>query len=188
MAVVYPKFQAQNPAISGYKYGWASCTAFSGAMAASFDKQVPLLVTGGVLRNETGDFVGGLNLRQIDDALKAHQGVDLAVLTPTTWADFVARLRAGQGAVLQGYYAPIAASPFDAGNGFKGNHAIFVPPNFAVMDPLADGRFRNVYRYHGQVYPAALLRSFAGKLNVGSTSYRALGDGKVYAAFTHPHR
>lgn len=188
MTVVYPAFQAQNPRISGYRYGWASCTAFSGAMAASFDKQVAKLVTGGMLRNETGDFVGGLRLDQIDAALNAHQHVNLDVKYRLPWADFVARLRAGHGAVLQGWYAPIAATKFDAGNGFRGNHAIFVPPNFAVMDPLADGRFRTVYRYHGEVYPAAVLRDFAGKLNVGSTSYRALGAGLVYAAFTTAHK
>jgi hypothetical protein len=182
--VITPKFQAQNPAISGYRYGWASCTAFSGAMAASFDRQVPELLTGGALRNEIGDFVGGLNLAQIDAALTAHQGVNLDVRYGLPWADFAARITAGQGAVLQGWYAPIAVSRFDAGNGFKGNHAIFVPPGWAAMDPLADGRFANVYEYHGEPYPQALLKDFAGKLNIGGGTYRAVGAGLVYAAFT----
>lgn len=182
---ILPKFQAQNPAISGYSLGWASCTAFSAAMAASFEKQVPEIVSGGTLRGWTGDHIGGLNLAQIDSALNAHLSIDLDVRYRYTWQDFVTRVQRGAGAVLQGWYAPIAYSKFDAGNGFKGNHALFIPPNFAAMDPLADGRYSNVYKYHGEVYPLNLLKEFAAKLNIGTSSYRDLGYGLVYAAFTH---
>lgn len=184
---ILPKFQAQNPAISGYYLGWSSCTAFSGAMAASFEKQVPEIVTGGTLRSWTGDTVGGLNLSQIDAALNAHLSIDLDTHYQLPWSTFVDRINAGAGAVLQGWYAPIAYSKFDAGNGFKGNHAIFVPPNWGVMDPLADGRTTGVYKYHGEVYPQLLLKDFAGRLNVGGSTYTELGSGLCYAAFTHDH-
>ncbi len=178
---VLPRFQAQNPAISGYGLGWASCTAFAGAMAASFHKQVPELLTGGQLREQTGDHSGGLNLAQIDQALQTHENIDLDVRYRLPFDTFWARVAAGSGAVLQGGYGPIAASKFDAGNGFRGNHAIFVPPGFGAMDPLADGRYSNVYRYHGEAYPHDLLKAFAGKLLVGTDE---LGFGLVYAAFT----
>jgi hypothetical protein len=179
-----PTFQAQNPAISGYALGWSSCTAFAGAMAASFDRQVAKLMSGGALRQATGDTSGGTNLAQIHDALLKSWKVDLDVRYRYPWADFQRRIVAGQGAVLQGWYKPIADSRFDAGRGFVSNHAIAVFPGSIVMDPLADGRYGEAYKYHGEAYPWALLKDFAGRLNLSTTGYSKLGDGYVYAAFT----
>lgn len=176
-----PAFQAQNPAISGYRYGWSSCTAFSAAMTGSYDAQVRELVTGGQVREETGDHVGGLSLAQVDDSLE-HWSVFLDVRYRLPWADFATRVTAGRMAILQGGYGPIADSPFDAGGGFRGNHAIAVYPGFVVMDPLADGRRDGIYKYHGEAYPADLLRRFAGALNLGGS---LLGNGLTYAAFSH---
>jgi hypothetical protein len=177
-------FQAQNPAISGFYLGWASCTSFSAAMAASFDQGVGLLVTGGLVRRWTGDTTGGTTLAQNDDALTAHTPVRLDVQYRLPWTDFVARINGGEGAVLQGWYEPIAATRYDAGGGFTGNHAVFVPPGWGVMDPLADGRRSGIYKYHGEAYPQALLRTFAGQLNIGSGRIVRLGAGLAYAAFT----
>jgi len=182
--VILPAFQAQNPAISGYSLGWSSCTAFSGAMAAAFDSQVQKVMTGGQLRTMTHDTSGGLTLQQIDAALLEGWDINLNTVYGYPWADFVRRIDAGQGAILQGWYAPIADSAFDAGRGFRGNHAIFVPPGWGAMDPLADGRAAGVYKYHGQAYPQSLLGTFAGKLNLGGSTYRALGAGLAYASFT----
>lgn len=179
-----PTFQPQNPAISGYPLGWASCTCFAGAMAASYDRQVAKLVAGGTLRRWTGDTIGGTNLAQIDDALNAHTSVRLDVRYRLAWTEFVDRINSGEGAVLQGWYAPIAQTSFDAGDGFIGNHAIFVPPRWKCMDPLADGRRPGIYRYQGETYPEALLRDFAGELNIGAGRIVRLGQGLVYAAFT----
>lgn len=180
-----PVFQPQNPQISGYPLGWLSCTAFSAAMAASFDQQVPKLCTGKDVRVLTHDTTGGLTLPQVDAAVLEGWGVNFNTILGGTWADFAKRIDEGQGAVLQGWYAPIADSPFDAGRGFRGNHAIFVPPGWGAMDPLADGRYGEAYRYQGHAYPKALLREFAGRLNIGGSGYRMLGLGKTYASFTN---
>lgn len=179
-----PAFQPQNPAINGYWLGWASCTAYSGAMAASYDRQVKTLVTGEQVRRWTGDTSGGTNLAQIDQAITDHTAVELDVRYRYPYVDFVRRVKAGQGAILQGWYEPVANIRFDAGGGFTGNHAFFVPPGFGVMDPLADGRRTGIYKYHGEVYPQWLLQEFSSRLNIGSGRYVALGAGLVYAAFT----
>lgn len=182
--MILPAFQPQNPALSGYPLGWSSCTCFAGAMAASYDRQVVKLISGGTLRGWTGDISGGTNLAQIDDALTAHTSVRLDVRYRYPWTDFVARIESGEGAVLQGWYAPIASTSFDAGDGFLGNHAMFIPPRWKAMDPLADGRRPSIYQYHGETYPKALLREFAGDLNIGAGRIVRLGQGLVYAAFT----
>ena len=184
MSFVRPTFQPQNPAINGYYLGWASCTCYAGAMAASYDRQVKKITTGENIRRRTGDTVGGTTLAQVDTAVRSLTGVDLDVYYHLPWASFVKEVERGRYAILQGWYAPIADSRFDAGHGFRGNHAVGVPPDWRVQDPLADGRYASVYKYVNEPYPKALLRSFAGKLNLATAGYRPLGDGYVYAAFT----
>lgn len=181
-----PTFQPQNPAINGYYLGWSSCTSYASAMAASYDRQVAKRTTGEAVRRRTGDTIGGTTLAQNDDAVRSLTGVDLDVRYRYPWADFASKINAGYSAVLQGWYAPIAATKFDAGGGFSGNHAIFVPPGWGAMDPLADGRRSGIYKYHGEAYPQSLLKTFAGQLNIGSGRIVRLGSGLVYAAFTRP--
>lgn len=177
-----PTFQAQNPAISGYSLGWSSCTAYSAAMAGDFDTLGAKRPTGKQVRVLTGDTTGGLNLSQVDEALLKGWAIDLQTVYFMPWADFAKKIGAGCGAILQGGYAPIADSRFDAGRGFRGNHAIFVAPGWVGMDPLADGRANGVYKYHGEAYPKALLLDFASKLELGHGA--RLGTGQVYASFT----
>lgn len=179
-----PLFQAQNPAISHYPLGWASCTAFVAAMVGSFDRQLAELCTGAQVRTLTRDTVGGLNLAQVDQALNEGWRDDLDTIYNLPWADFAKRIDAGEAAILQGGYGPIARSRFNAGRGFKGNHAIAVMPGWVGMDPLADGLFGN-YRYKGEAYPPALLKAFAAELNFGSV---LIGPGRVYASFSRPRR
>lgn len=175
-----PAFQAQNPAISGYSLGWSSCTAFSAAMVGSYELQQTKAMTGGEVRHLTGDTEGGLNLAQVDGALNEGWNVDLSTYYRWPWDHFAAAIRGGKSGILQVLYAPIAASRFDAGNGFVGAHAIAVMPGFVTMDPLADGRHANVYHYHGEAYPEDLLKIAAGRLP-GSA------PGLVYAAMSHAH-
>lgn len=179
-----PRFQPQNPALSGYPLGWSSCTAFSAAMAIDYATLGAKRPTGGQVRSLTHDTVGGLSLGQVDEVALDDYDVNLDTIYRLPWPDFIARIEAGRGAILQGWYAPIADSRFDAGRGFRGNHAIAVPPSVKTLDPLADGRYGQAYKYSGEVYPQALLREFAGGLNLGGSSYRALGLGLVYASFT----
>jgi hypothetical protein len=95
----------------------------------------------------------------------------------------MARINAGQGAVLQGSYRVIDGTRFDAGGSFVGNHAMFVAPGFIAMDPLADGRRPGIYKFHGEPYPIDLLRRFAGELELTPGGSR-LGLGYAWAAFT----
>lgn len=184
MSFVRPTFQPQNPAINGYYLGWASCTCYAGAMAASYERQVKKVIEGEDVRRRTGDVSGGTTLAQVDSAIRSLTGVDLDVHYRMSWTTFAAEVTRGRGAILQGWYGPIADSRFDAGNGFRDNHAVFVPPDWRVMDPLADGRYPSVYKYAAEPYPQSLLKQFAGKLNLDPTGYRALGFGYVYAALT----
>lgn len=186
-----PRMQFQNPAYSHYVYGWKSCTAFAAAMAGDYDTCGATVLTGARVRQDSNEPVPdpaspGLNLSQVDASLNRH-GIDLDTRYKYPWDQFAARIDAGQGAILQVSYAPIADSRFDAGGGFRGNHAIFVPPRWKVMDPLADGRRSGVYKFHGEAYPESLLRAAAGELVIGTdTNGRDIhvGAGFVYAAFT----
>lgn len=186
MSFVRPTFQPQNPAINGYYLGWSSCTCYAGAMAASYDRQVKKIVEGEDVRRRTGDVSGGTTLAQVDAAVRSLTGVDLDVFYKAPWADVQRKIAEGRYAVLQGLYAPIADSRFDAGNGFRGNHAIGVPPDVHSQDPMADGRHPGVYKYVNEPYPWALLKSFAGKLDLDpdGDTYRPLGYGYAYVAFT----
>ncbi len=185
-----PTFQPQNPAINGYYLGWQSCTCYSGAMAAAFDSQVGMVMTGGAVRNKTGDRSGGTTLAQVDSALNDGWHKDLSLHYGLPWSQFAKMINSGMAGVLQLWYAPIADmhnGKFDAGNGFRGNHAVLVLPGWIVMDPLADGRFSNgqrAYKYHGEAYPQDMLMRAAGQLNIAGAGYRPLGSGLVYAGMT----
>jgi len=181
--MITPTFQAQNPAINGYPLGWSSCTCYAGAMAAAFDQGKSFVMTGASVRKVTGDSSGGTTLAQVDAALLKGWQIDLDTRYRFPWTSFAAAIDQGKGAILQGGYGPIADSRFDAGGGFRGNHAVTVLPGWIVMDPLADGRRAGIYKYHGEAYPQALLKAFAGKLDVtGGGSL--LGSGLTYAALT----
>lgn len=176
-----PTFQ---PQLDGTTFAGFNCTCASGAMAADDDSCGTRRTKPSTVRNWTGDTSGGTTLAEVDGALRTHLGIDLDTRYRYPWADFVRRVNGGASAILQGWYAPIRATRFDAGGGFGGNHAMLVTPGLVVMDPLADGRRAGIYKYHGEAYPESLLKSFAGKLNIGSGRYVALGSGLVYASFT----
>lgn len=189
-----PPFQPQNPALSGDRYGWYDCTAFSGAMAAAFDSCGDVKLTGGQIRAESNEprpdpRSPGLALSQVADVLSDH-GVELDIRYAYPWAKFRRRINEGQGAILQLSYEPIHRTHFSGDPNFTGGHAIFVPPGWGAMDPLCDGRRAGIHRYDGSAYPKALLREAAGMLvlGVGSQGPRRLGDGLVYAAFTQDRR
>jgi hypothetical protein len=152
-------------------------------MAADYHTLGRIKPQGCAVRSATGDTSGGTTLAQVNFALRSKWNVDLDIRYRMTWPTFVKYIESGKGAILQGGYGPIADSRFDAGGGFRGNHAIFVPPDWHVMDPLADGRRSGIYKFHGEAYPQSVLKSFAGRLQL-SPGGAFLGSGYVYAAFT----
>jgi hypothetical protein len=181
---VQPKFQDQINSTD--PQGGRSCTTYSAAMLIDLDTCGRVIPTGKRVRELTGDTSGGINLGQVDYVAREYFDVDFDTRYRYLWSEFARRIDKGEAAILQGWYAPIADSRFDAGRGFRGNHAICIPPDWATLDPLADGRAAGVYQYKGEPYPKALLRDFAGRLNIGSDpdTYRRLGDGYVYASFS----
>ncbi len=173
---------------SGDPYGGVNCTAWTASYAIDFATSGGLQPTGTTIRKLSNEprpdpDSPGLNLAQVDRVGTTRFGVDTDVRYRYPWSEFVARINAGEGAHLQVWYGPIADSPFDGGRGFRSNHDLFVPPGWGVYDPLADGRAPGVYRFRGDKYPLTLLRTAAGKLNIGGEMYRALGAGLVYAGF-----
>ncbi len=180
-----PKFQPQL--VSTDPLGGVNCTCYSGAMACDDHSCGTKVPTGKRVRELTGDRSGGTNLAQVDDVLRTNYGVDLDTRYRYPWTEFAKRIEGGASAILQGGYSVIKATSFRGSETFSGNHAIFVPHGWAVMDPLCDGRRAGIYKFHGQPYPTDLIRRFAGHLNMeGRSGYppKYLGDGLVYASFT----
>ena len=179
--------------LDGSKYAGLNCTCASAAMALDRHTLAQHRTTGAYVRSLTGDTVGGTNLAQIDAALIRRWGVNLDVHYGLDFATFEARIRSGQGAILQGWEAVTRGTRWSASETFGGNHAWFVndvnTSGFLVFDPLADGRRDGIATSPFRI-PRLIVREWAGKLNVATSGYRALGLGKVYAAFTkdtEPH-
>lgn len=180
-----PRFQDQiNP---NDPLGSTSCTCYSGAMAADYDTCGGKVPTGKEVRKMTGDTSGGTSLPQVDYALRKGWGVDLDTRIGSarlTWDQFAAKIDAGHGAILQGSYLAIHNTKYEGDKNFIGNHAIFVPPGWGVMDPLCDGRRTGIYKYHGEAYPKDLLKRFAGLLMLDEKKKRRLGEGLVWCSLT----
>jgi hypothetical protein len=183
-----PHFSDQIPPhLDGRKAdprGGTNCTCYSAEMAADYDTLGKVRPSGERIRNLTHDFIGGTNLAQIDAVLRTNFDVDLDTRYRLPWAEFERRNRKGEGAILQGWYAPLRDSRFKGSETFGENHAIFVAPGLVAMDPLCDGRRNGIYRFKGEPYPATLLKEFAGQLLLAEKPERRLGNGWVYAAFT----
>lgn len=183
--VYYPRFQRQlNP---GDPLGGFNCTCYSGAMAADYHTLGRKVPTGEAVRNRTGDRSGGTTLPQVDYSLNSGWSVNLDTRIGSaklTWNQFTARINAGQSAILQGSYSAIFRTRFSGSNTFTGNHAILVCPHWVTLDPLCDGRYPWIYKYHQEPYPPYLLKDFAGKLLLNPSTNRRVGYGYVWAAFT----
>lgn len=183
--VYYPRFQKQLN--SGDPLGPLNCTCYSGAMAGDYHTLGRKVPTGESVRILTGDRSGGTTLPQVDYALNKGWLINLDTRIGSsrlTWNQFVARINAGQSAILQGGYSAIYRTRFSGSRTFTGNHAILVCPKWVTLDPLADGRRAGIYRYHGEPYPPYLLKDFAGKLLLNPSTGRRLGYGYVWASFT----
>lgn len=151
--------------------GPRSCVSYSFAYAVSDATNGRFHPTGNTIRDWTGDHLGGLELDACDRAVAGHLAIDFRTDVYTR-AEFYGLLAKGYGAVQIIGYQPVGATKFDGSPGFIGNHAWYVPPGLAVMDPLADGRRPGVYRYKGEVYPKSLIDAAAANLNVGDEHHR----------------
>ena len=166
--------------------GGLNCTCYSGAMAAQYHTCGDTYITGKRVRELTGDTSGGTTLVQVDYALN-KKGINLATYVGSyrlTWNQFTAKLNSGMGAIVQGGYNAIYKTRFSGSETFTGNHAIYVNPGWIGMDPLADGRRAGIYKYHGEKYPAWLIKNFAGQLMLNPSTGRRLGYGYVWCSFT----
>ncbi len=170
--------------LDGSAFAGVNCTAASAAMAVAYDTCGREIPSPSQVRRWTGDTSGGLTLAQVDQAVNDKTTTDLDVRYRMAWTDFVRYISNGRLGILQGWYSPIRASRFRGSETFGGNHAMPIPPDFAVLDPLADGRRPGIYKYHRETYPLSLLKDFAARLNIGGSSYRPIGLGLVYVAFT----
>lgn len=179
--------------LDGSRFGGLNCTCASAAMALDRHTIGKNKTTGAYVRALTGDTSGGTNLIQVRDALDRRWGVRLDVVMGETFDLFYDRIKAGRGAVLQGWAGVTKGTRWQASESFAGNHAWFVnghsSEGFLVYDPLADGRRDGIAKSPMWI-PKSVVMEFAGRLNVAATGYRAVGQGRVYAGFTRdtePH-
>lgn len=187
-----PAFLAQNPAISGYVYGWSSCAAFAGAEAASYSSCGAIHPSGEQVRNATNEPIPnplspGLTITQVTDAL-AKLGVTVTPFNRMGWSEITAMRGAGHGFSLCVRYSVIRPTRFTGDPNFYGNHQLWYPPSGATMDPLADGRRAGIYRYHGEVYPDDLMERAAGAFLVNySSGPGPIGFGYAQGFYTTSH-
>jgi hypothetical protein len=192
-----PRFQPQNPAISGYKLGWLSCTAYACAMGidkATLGKKRP---SGKDVRIQTGDTTGGLTLPQVARVADTEYGVKVEVHvggSTATPSYAISQLKAGRGMLLQGNTKALLGTTYRSTTGAV-NHAVYVNEVRAdgdalVYDPAADARRAGIDQ--GPTWwPWAVVLRFAAALRPwGDTDPRVLGPGRMYAGFypdTEPH-
>lgn len=163
------------------------CTAWAARNAIAHATCGRTLTTGRFIREHSNEprpdpRSPGLNLPQVA-AVALRIGVYLDVRIGSravTWTQYENRRKAGQGAIIQVDYGPIADSNYDAGRGFRGGHAMFETVH-ATYDSLADGRAPGVFRHNDRVYDRPMMRSAAGRLWTGT---RRVGTPYVWAAFT----
>lgn len=188
--------------LDGSRYAGLNCNTASAAMLLDRHTVGAKRTTGAKVRDLTGDTSGGTNLAQVAAALLRGWSVSVLVQTPTSMGDFDRRLRAGQGAILQGASSATRGTQYQGSETFGGNHSWFVsegrgwrllsgtwvPTDYLVFDPLADGRRPGIARSPFWL-PRAYLLAFAQRLDLNGRGW-LLGPGKAYAAFsrdTEPH-
>lgn len=194
-----PQWRAQ---LNSYDpFGSAGCTAYATGFAidyATFGDEAP---TGAIIRRLSSEPIPapsspGLNLDQVAKVAADRFDVTLSIRRGVPFDDLVTAADNGAGLILQVGYLPISRSRFAGSYTFTGGHALFVPPGFEALDPLADGRIssgKRVYRYAGEKYDLNVLRDAAGALVIGEHLGRPLtvraryGPGYAWAALTPAH-
>lgn len=202
------KLSAQNPAISGCKLGWLSCTCFAAEMGIEKSTLGAKDPTGCAIRTATGDTVGGTTLTQIATVAKNKYGVAVDVRSGSNFAtpaQLGTALRDGRGFVLQGNTKALIGTAFRS-TATAINHAVWVnegrgwsgtvpsyPTEVLVYDPAADGRRAGwgTAAAGPDWWPWDVMLRFAAALRPwGDKDPRVLGPGKAYAGLfpdTEPH-
>jgi hypothetical protein len=176
-----PAFQVEGPAtacvLHGQALGWKNCTPLSGGMALDAATGGRTVVSGCQLRDETGDYYGGVTLPQVAAAIETHGvhvevHVGAGVCTPGYAAT---QLRAGRPLILQGNTLPDGRGNVNHAvevNGVSGG-TLTVPAYADVGDPWSKGF---------AAWPWWKVLTFAAALHPwGETDPRTLGPGKFYA-------
>lgn len=176
MGYIYKPAHQRQLGPGSYPTGKYDCTAYSAAMA--FDRHTlgGVEATGRQVRLASNEpypdrLSPGLNISQIVNVgLKWHIGLESRRGIP--WASFIAQLKAGRGAVLQGDYDQMGEYSSQAS--FKGDHAIYVnhvsgDGDLYTYDPLARGP---------REIPQIVLRRYAEKFA------KAVGTSGVICALT----
>ena len=176
---------------NGDPYGGYDCTAWSTSGAIAHATQGKVLTTGTYIRKHSSEPIPdpqspGLNLVQTAAVAKTL-GVYMDVRIGSKavpWAEYERRRLDDQGAIIQVGYGPIADSKYDAGGGFRGNHATF--ENRKTYEPLADGRRSGIWKYDGRLYERSLMARAAAKLVIGYLNGKPIypKPGMVWCAFT----
>jgi hypothetical protein len=160
MGFVY-KPRHQKQLTPGDPWGKFNCTAYSAAMAFDRETMGGVDVTGKQVRAASSEAYPdpnspGLNLTQIINVgyrwhihLESRRGIP--------WSSFIAQLKAGRGAILQGDYDQMGEWSSQAS--FKGDHAIYVnhvsgDGDLYTYDPLAAA---------AREIPASVLRRYGEK-------------------------
>jgi hypothetical protein len=169
--------------------GGVDCTAWATRAGLATATCGRIVVSGRRLRLLSNEPVPdpqspGLNLYQMQDVLREDFGVYMDVRAGSraiSWSEYERKRVAGYSLVVQLSYAPIADSPFDAGRGFRGGHAMFEHVNAGTMDSLADGRAPGVFDYTGAFYPRDLIRRATDRLVIDPRTGATVPSGMVWA-------
>jgi len=186
-----PRFVKQ---LDGSQFAGVNCTCAAGAMALDRDTLGKKTSTGAIIRNWTGDVVGGTRQQQVADAIKQAYHVTLDVQTPIPFVTAMGRLDKGEGMMLAGQSAATRGTKWSASETFGGNHQWYVNERrktatgyeWLVYDPLADGRRPGIAQSPMWI-PEHVCLDFARRLDVGG---HELGYGHFFAVFTkdtEPH-
>lgn len=180
----------------GGRTGRYDCTAWAQSRAiahATCGDKVPSGRTIRVLSSEPvpDPKSPGLNLVQVAAVARKTYGVEMDVYVGSralTWEQYENRRRSGRGAIIQVGYGPVADSEYDAGRGFRSNHAM-EEDQHQTLDSLADGRAPGVYEnVEGEpvLYRRSVMRRAAEQLVVGTFNGKAIlaGPDKVWCAMT----
>lgn len=179
-----------------------NCNPTAAAMGADRETLGKTDIRGGQVRARTGDTSGGTTLRQVEAALRSGWGIDLAYELGAPITKMDTYLRSGRGVVVQGASKATRGTKWQASETFGGNHSwwvneargwslrsgLYIPEDYLVYDPLADGRRKGIAKSPFWLPRSYLLR-FLALLDVNGKG-NLLGPGKAYMMWTRdtePH-